>query len=115
MCLIKLLRKIYNPDANKVAPDIDEVDPELEFDAKVKDLGSYTPSRGHKIFSYDFKTRKISEVEFEHVESKGPRGEKIMKRKLKYTPGLLYVSAINLRNAEDHVKKGKFIIPKPAK
>jgi hypothetical protein len=115
MCLIKLLRRIYNPDADKCAPDLDIVEPELEFEAKTRDLGHISPYRGSKVYSYNFRTAEVLEVVPERIECKGPKGEKVFKNKILFQPGLLYVNALNLKNAKMRILKGKFEIPKKNK
>lgn len=110
MCLIKLLRKLYNPEAAKEV--FDDAEPELVFESTTKPLGSYVPNRGHKMYSYDFRTREVLLVEPELIEAKGPKGEKIFKKKIQFKPGMLYVSALNMKNAIEHIKSGKFVIPK---
>jgi len=108
MCLIKLIRRLYNQDIKEVA---DDAHSGLAFEATHKDLGSHTPCRGHKIWSYDFKTKRIEIVTPELIELRGPKGEKIFQKKVMFKPGLLYVSALNLNNAIKNIQNGRFIVP----
>ena len=94
----------------KVAEDIDEVEPLLEFEAATRHLGHYTPYRSNSVYAYDFRDQSLALVVPEQIESKGSKGEKIFCKKIQFKPGLLYVEALNFRLAQERVKRGKFII-----
>lgn len=112
---MKILIIILNFFRGLIYPPVevhDDADDLLTAEATMRSLGSYPVPSGHKIFAYDFKTEQLKEVTYELVEGHGPKGEKVVRKRMLYEKGMLYVHALNYKTAIIRVAKGRFIIPK---
>lgn len=81
------------------------VKPEKEIHAQVKQkqeykfIGSIRMIRGLKLYSFNTSTFKLKVVEIQRKVSVGMEGEAVKHNKAQYNPKLIYVQALNEKNA----------------
>lgn len=92
---------------------------EKEQKKELKYVGSITPHKGHKLWAINVKTMEVEEAKYtgeELLDLSGHfddyasrRGGPVssVKRKVKFEKDMIYISALNKRNALDRYKKGK--------
>lgn len=86
-----------NPNNKDVIEIVDQKQQEKEL----KLVDSQRPQRGHTLFKFDIKTRKVEKAKFEEVDidfKNAQKGDMSSKRTVMVEEGCIYRSALNVKN-----------------